>query len=80
MAKNTGAVHAKNQNLPKLASFPAPRAETTQERLLARLAEQPEAAEMASFSDNEMPLNELSIPELKVSPIEGTPPDDVPRD
>jgi len=68
------------ERLPKLATFPAPRPETTQERLLARLAAQPNVVKVAIVSDDGMPLKELSIPELKIDPIEGTPPDNVRRD
>ena len=34
----------------------------------------------AGLPDDGMPLKELSIPELKIDPIEGTPPDNVRRD
>jgi hypothetical protein len=77
VAKNTPpAIHTEPEPLPKLASFPAPRPETKQERLLAELAGQPETLEVASTSTDSAPLKELSIPELKVDPMEGTPPDD----
>ena len=76
VAKNTPpAVRSEPEPLPKLASFPAPRPETRQERLLAQLAGQPEIVEVASASTDSSPLKELSIPELKVDPMEGTPPD-----
>ena len=73
------AVRPKPERLPKLARFPAPRPETTQELLLARLATQPDV-QVASISNDAVPLKELSIPELKIDPMEGTPPDDVHRD
>jgi len=69
-------IPAQAEPLPKLATFPAARPETTQERLLARLAGQLNAVEMAGISNDSMPLKELSIPELKLDPMEGTPPDD----
>ena len=74
------AVRPKPERLPKLGTFPAPRPETTQELLLARLAAQPDAVQVASISNDAVPLKELSIPELKIDPMEGTPPDDAGRD
>ena len=62
------------QQLPKLAAFPTPRPETLQERLLYRLAAQPDAVQRASLN-LDSPIRELSIPELKIEPMEGTPPD-----
>lgn len=86
LAKNTPgskatlrAAQTKPEPLPKLATFPAPRPETTQERLLAQLAAQPSIVEAASVSSGSMPLKELSIPELKIDPMEGTPPDESPQ-
>ena len=70
-------IPAQAEPLPKLATFPAPRPETTQERLLARLAGQLNTIEIASISSDSVPLKELSIPELKVNPMNGTPPDDI---
>jgi hypothetical protein len=60
--------------LPKLAAFPTPRSETLQERLLYRLAAQPDAVQSASLN-LDAPIPELSIPELKIEPMQGTPPD-----
>jgi hypothetical protein len=86
LAKNTlgskatlRAAQTKPEPLPKLATFPAPRPETTQERLLAQLAVQSSIVEAASVSSGAMPLKELSIPELKIDPMEGTPPDKSPQ-
>ena len=81
LAKNGPAV-ARNQPepLPKLTKFPTPHPETPQERLLVQLATQPQGIEVANISNDGMPLKELSIPELKTEPMEGTPPDAVRRD
>ena len=79
VAKRTlPAVHTQPEPLPKLASFPAPHPETRQERLLAQLAGQSDIVEVASTSTNSALLKELSIPELRVDPMEGTPPDNTP--
>ena len=73
------AAQTKQEPVPKLATFPAPRPETTQEHLLVQLAAQPSIVEAASVSSGAMPLKELSIPELKIDPMEGTPPDESPQ-
>jgi len=75
-----GAVRPEPERLPRLATFPAPRPETTQERLLAQLAAQLSVVQVASVSDDAVPLKHLSIPELKIDPMEGTPPDQVRKD
>lgn len=81
LAKSTQrAVHSEPERLPKLASFPAPHPETRQERLLAMLASQSDITDIASSLSEAAPLKELSIPELRVDPMQGTPRDDVPED
>jgi len=81
LAKSTQrAVHSEPERLPKLASFPAPHPETRQERLLAMLASQSDITDIASSLREAAPLKEISIPELRVEPMEGTPRDDVPQD
>ena len=68
-----------SDSLPKLATFPAPRAATTEERLLARLATRQGSYEIANIS-NDVRLKDLSIPELRIEPMEGTPPDNTPQE
>jgi hypothetical protein len=67
-----------SKSLPKLAIFPTPRPETEQEHLLFRLAAQQGSLETASLSPD-LPIRELSVPELKIGPMEGTPPDNPPQ-
>jgi len=61
--------------LPKLATFPAPRPETAEERMLARLAARSGSYDLANASSDMVPLKDLSVAELKIQPMEGTPPD-----
>lgn len=70
---------AASDSLPKLATFPAPRAATTEERLLAQLATRQGSYEIANIS-NDVRLRDLSIPELRIEPMEGTPPDNAPQE
>ena len=73
-------VRVETELLPKLATFPAPRPETAQERMLARLMAQRGSYELASASPDMVPLKDLSIPELKIEPMEGTPSDETPHE
>jgi hypothetical protein len=68
----------KSESLPKLSVFPTPRPETEQEHLLFRLAAQRGSFETASLN-SELPMQELSVPEIKIAPMEGTPPNDSPQ-
>ena len=61
--------------LPKLATFPAPRPETAEEHMLARLAARRGSYDLANASSDMVPLKDLSVSELKIQPMEGTPPD-----
>lgn len=69
------AVRNAEAHLPKLATFPAPRPETQQERLLAQLANQlvarKEFSEVARLSVDSPP-KDLSIQELSVEPLTTT--------
>lgn len=67
------------QALPRLATFPAPSPETAQERLLARIAARRSSFEVAITSLDLVPLRDLSVPELTIEPMEGTPPDNIPQ-
>lgn len=62
-----------SESLPKRAAFPMARPATEQERLLLRLAAQPDF-QMADLNAD-LPLRELPIPALNIPPMEGTPPD-----
>lgn len=64
--------------LPKLAQFPSPRTQTAQERMLMRLAAQRDSYETAALAV-QPGLSELSVPELKVDRMAGTPPDNAPQ-
>ena len=72
---HVSAVRNAEVHLPKLGSFPAPRPETQQERLLAQLADQlvtrKEFSEVARLSVDSPP-KDLSIQELNVEPLETT--------
>ena len=72
---HVSAVRNAETHLPKLASFPAPRPETQQERLLAQLANQlvakKEFSEVARLSVDSPP-KDLSIQELIVEPLATT--------
>ena len=69
------AIRNAEAHLPKLATFPAPRPETQQERLLAQLANQlvvrKEFSEIARLSVDSPP-KDLSIQELSVEPLTTT--------
>ena len=62
------------------ATFPAPRPETAQERMLVRLMARRGSYDLANASPEMVPLKDLSIPELKIEPMEGTPSDEAPEE
>jgi len=64
---------------PKLATFPSLHPPTPEERMLARLAARRGSYEVANINGDQ-PLKDLSIPELKIDPMEGTPPDNAPQE
>lgn len=73
--------HAEHEeSLPRLATFPAPRPETEQERMLARVAARRSSFDLANVSTDLVPLKDISVPELKIDPMEGTPPDTTPQE
>jgi hypothetical protein len=68
----------KAERLPMLATFPAPRPEMQQERMLARLF-----AKRVSFVGDPVDLaqlRDLSVPEFKIQPMEEAPSDDTPQE
>src|SRR3954465_12028545 len=70
------------QHLPKLASFPTAHPETDQEGMLAQLAAQLSAQRQFSDIANvslDAPAKDLSITELRIDPLEGTPMDSNPH-
>ena len=73
------AIRTQPEALPKLATFPAPRPETREEHMLARLAARQGSYDLANASPDIVPLKDLSVPELKIEPMEGTPPDNTPQ-
>jgi hypothetical protein len=72
--------HSTRESLPTLATFPALQPETAEERMMARLAARRNSFDLAAITRDPAPLDDLSVPKLKVEPMEGTPPDDTPRD
>jgi hypothetical protein len=74
------SIGAGNEQLPKLATFPAPRRESAEEHMLLRLAARRGSYDLANVSIGSAPLKDLSVPELKIDPMEGTPPDNTPRE
>ena len=80
IATKTVAARKDNGNqdqFPRLATFPAPQSETAEERMMARLAERRDSFDLAQIMNKPAPpLEELSVPKLKVEPLEGTPPDE----
>jgi hypothetical protein len=68
--------HTEETQLPKLATFPAPRPATAEERMLAQLAAQlaarHEFSEIANLSIDAA-SKDLSITELNIEPLEATP-------
>ena len=59
------------ESLPKLATFPAARRQTREERLMAQLGERPEFYEQASTLI-EKPVTDLSLPELRIDSVANT--------
>lgn len=78
-AKKRGIRHSAQQHLPMLTTFPAPRPETAEERLIARLAARHGSFDIASITNDFRSTKELTIPKLNIEPLEGTPADDAPR-
>ena len=72
--------NSRREQLPKLATFPAPQPQTAEERILARLAARRGSFDVARVSNASSPLEELSIPKLEIDPMEGTPPDKTPQE
>ena len=74
---------SEKEQLPRLATFPAPRPATAEERMLAQLATQLAArrqfSEMANLSIDAVP-KDLSIRELNVEPLETAPADFSPQE
>lgn len=68
------------ESLPRLATFPALSPETEQEHMLARVAARRSSFDLANVSTDLVPLKDLSVPELKIDPMEGTPSDTTPQE
>lgn len=66
------------ETLPKLAQFPSPRPQTMQEQMLMRLAARRDSYDAAALAGH-AEWSELSVPEIKVDPMAGTPPDSIPQ-
>jgi hypothetical protein len=75
----SNSAHGEDKQLPRLATFPAPRAETAEEHMLLRLAARRGSYDLAEASTDSA-LSDLSVPEIKIDPMEGTPPDNTPRE
>jgi hypothetical protein len=73
------SVRGGDKQLPKLATFPAPRPETAEEHMLLRLAARRGSYDLAEASTDSA-LSDLSVPEINIDPMEGTPPDNTPRE
>jgi hypothetical protein len=73
-------VRVEPEALPKLATFPAPRPETAEERLLARVAARRGSFDVADVSTDQLLLKDLSVPEFKIHPMEEPPPEDTPQE
>jgi len=78
--KSRPAVDPEGEQLPKLATFPAPRPETAEERMLARVAARRGSFDVANVSPDLLPLKDLSVPEFKIHPMEEPPPEDTPQE
>jgi hypothetical protein len=74
------SIRAGSEQLPRLATFPAPRPESAEEHMLLRLAARRDSFDVANVSTDSMPLKDLSVPEIRIDPMEGTPPDNTPRE
>jgi hypothetical protein len=69
--------NAKENTLPKLATFPAPQPETEQERMLSYLAGKTHGLNRAGVSTDSADmaqLQDLSVPEFKIHAMEEEPP------
>ena len=67
--------HSGNEEqLPKLATFPAPRPETEQERMLSRLAAKINGLDGSEDSTDVAQLQNLSVVEFNIHPMEVEPP------
>lgn len=81
-SRRAAAHHEREETLPKLASFPAARPETEQERLLAQvaaqLAAQGQFSQLANMS-LDSPKKDLAITELRIEPLEASPESSTPH-
>jgi len=75
-ARTAAVGKTQQESLPRLATFPAPQPETSEERLLARLAAQRGSFVVASLSTDLVPLKVLPVPEFTIRPLEEAPEDD----
>jgi hypothetical protein len=66
--------------LPRLATFPSPSPETEQERLLARLANQPASLDLSNGSSDHASLKVLPVQEFKIQAMEDSSADDAPQE
>jgi hypothetical protein len=78
--RNASAVSIQKEALPKLATFPTPRPETAEERMLARLAARRGSYELALLSTDLVPLKLLPVPEFTIQPLEQAPVDETPQE
>jgi len=69
------SAQVKDERPPMLPTFPAPRPQTDDERLLARLAARRGSFDLAAVARGSALPEELWVPSLEVEPMEGTPPD-----
>jgi hypothetical protein len=78
--RNASAVSIQKESLPKLATFPTPRPETAEERMLAQLAARRGSYELARLSTDLVPLKVLPVPEFTIQPLEEAPVDETPQE
>jgi len=78
--RNESAVSIQKEALPKLATFPTPRPETAEERMLARLAARRGSYELARLSTDLVPLKVLPVPEFTIQPLEEASVDETPQE
>jgi hypothetical protein len=74
------SIQIQKESLPKLATFPTPRPETAEERMLARLAARRGSYELARLSTDLVPLKVLPVPEFTIQPLEEAPVDETPQE
>ena len=67
--RTASLVTRRPEALPKLATFPAPRPESREERLLAQMGKQPDSYRQASVLIGAS-LKDLSIPDVEIDPLE----------